>query len=140
MKRILICILSVFLLTGCGNLLSYEQIEQIKQEAIEDAKEDILEENALDYVRENYTPEEVYPDKVVLTRGKAYARSQIHGTMPKMESGYDEYYVINKNSKVFHRPNCPSVDQMKQKNKTMKYATPEELISEGYKPCENEEW
>lgn len=141
MKRILICILSVFLLTGCGNLLSYEQIEQIKQEAVEEAKEDILEENALDYVRENYTPEEVYPDKVVLPRGKTKpVQSTIHGELPPDSDPSDGYIIINKKSKVFHRSDCPAVKEMKDSNKESTNKVPSQLIEQGYEPCGMEEW
>ena len=63
-------LLFIFLLSGCGNMLSYQEIDENRKQAVEEAKEDILAENALDDVGENYTPEEVYPDKVVLSRGK----------------------------------------------------------------------
>ena len=44
-------------------------------------------------------------------------------------------YVLNINTKKFHRPQCSSVDQMKEKNRqdtTMSY---DEIIKKGYKPC-----
>ncbi len=46
-------------------------------------------------------------------------------------------YVLNTNTKKFHRPSCSSVKQMKEKNRqdtTMSY---DEVISRGYKPCKN---
>lgn len=44
-----------------------------------------------------------------------------------------EKYCANKNSKVFHKPDCGSVKSMKDENKY--YATKEELLSENYKAC-----
>ena len=44
-------------------------------------------------------------------------------------------YVLNTNMKKFHRPQCSSVDQMKEKNRqdtTMSY---DEIIKKGYEPC-----
>ena len=50
--------------------------------------------------------------------------------------GYKECtYVFNKNTKKFHSPNCPSVDEMKDKNREYFYGTREEAIASGYKPC-----
>ena len=44
-------------------------------------------------------------------------------------------YVINKNTDKFHNPNCPSVQDMKEKNKIYFNGTREELIETGYMPC-----
>lgn len=44
-------------------------------------------------------------------------------------------YVLNKNTKKFHRPSCSSVDQMKEKNKLNYVGTREEVIRRGYEPC-----
>ena len=46
-------------------------------------------------------------------------------------------YIANKNTKVFHYPDCPGVGQMKEKNKIYSEKTRDELIVEGYKPCGN---
>lgn len=44
-------------------------------------------------------------------------------------------YVKNKNTKKFHRPECGSVSEMKEKNKEYSNQTREEIIAEGYSPC-----
>ena len=44
-------------------------------------------------------------------------------------------YIANLNSKKFHYPDCPSVDDMKEENKWRFTGTREELIALGYKPC-----
>lgn len=44
-------------------------------------------------------------------------------------------YVLNKNTKKFHVPECDSVNDMKEKNKEYFNGTREEAISKGYTPC-----
>ncbi len=44
-------------------------------------------------------------------------------------------YVLNTNTKKFHKTGCGSVKQMKDKNKKMFYGTREEAIKKGYSPC-----
>lgn len=51
------------------------------------------------------------------------------------EEGKD--YVLNTNTKRFHYPHCPSVDQMKSKNRQYYHGTRDDLIASGYKPCGN---
>ena len=51
-------------------------------------------------------------------------------------SGVREY-VLNANSKIFHRPDCSSAKTMKEKNKLVRTDTREAIIADGYKPCKN---
>ena len=44
-------------------------------------------------------------------------------------------YVVNKNTKKFHYPDCSSVGDMKPQNKKVVTETREELINQGYEPC-----
>lgn len=44
-------------------------------------------------------------------------------------------YVFNKNSKRFHYPSCPSVTEMKPKNREYFFGTREEALALGYQPC-----
>ncbi len=46
-------------------------------------------------------------------------------------------YIVNVNSGIFHRPDCDSVNKMREKNKQGFCGTREELIDAGYKPCGN---
>lgn len=46
------------------------------------------------------------------------------------------FYVGNKNSKIFHKANCPSVAKMASKNK-VSFKKREEAIAKGYRPCKN---
>lgn len=45
-------------------------------------------------------------------------------------------YVINKNTKKFHLPTCSSVNDMAEHNKLMYEGTLQELINQGYSPCQ----
>ena len=45
-------------------------------------------------------------------------------------------YVANKNTKKFHRPDCPSVADMKESNKVFYYGSRDEVINDGYVPCQ----
>lgn len=44
-------------------------------------------------------------------------------------------YVININSKVFHKPNCQAADKISKKNRKEWKGNREDLIADGYKPC-----
>lgn len=46
-------------------------------------------------------------------------------------------FVMNKNSKKFHYPDCESVAKMKESNKEFFTGTRDELIEQGYEPCGN---
>lgn len=54
-------------------------------------------------------------------------------SLQQLEISYT--YVLNLNSKAFHLPSCPSVEQMKEKNRSFSSLTREELIAQGYHPC-----
>ncbi len=47
----------------------------------------------------------------------------------------EQTYLANTNSKVFHRPTCPSAHNMKTSNRWEVTATREYLIQLGYTPC-----
>lgn len=46
-------------------------------------------------------------------------------------------YVLNTNTKKFHKPGCASVKQMSAKNKKKVHDTRKNLIHQGYDPCKN---
>lgn len=46
-------------------------------------------------------------------------------------------YILNTNTRKFHRPDCSSVKKMKDKNKAEFTGTREEAIAAGYDPCGN---
>lgn len=55
------------------------------------------------------------------------------------ESGSDVNvtYVLNTNTKKFHHPNCRSVSQMSQKNRSDTTLSRDKIIAQGYSPCGN---
>ncbi|MCI8485144.1 MAG: MBL fold metallo-hydrolase [Lachnospiraceae bacterium] len=44
-------------------------------------------------------------------------------------------YVINGNSKKFHKTSCGSVEQMKEENRKYSSQSRQELLDQGYEPC-----
>lgn len=44
-------------------------------------------------------------------------------------------YIANINTKKFHYPDCPSVEQMNDNNKWEYSGDRDNLVSRGYKPC-----
>ena len=46
-----------------------------------------------------------------------------------------ESYILNTNTKIFHRPSCSSVKQMKESNKKSSSESRDALIAAGYDPC-----
>ncbi|MGN0424407.1 MAG: MBL fold metallo-hydrolase [Acetatifactor sp.] len=53
----------------------------------------------------------------------------------KEETADQITYVLNKNTKKFHKPKCSSVTDIKQKNRLDVDLTREEVIDMGYVPC-----
>lgn len=58
---------------------------------------------------------------------------------PSLGANQDEHevrlYVLNTNTKRFHLPECPSVSDIKDKNKEEYEGSRGEIIDMGYKPC-----
>lgn len=51
------------------------------------------------------------------------------------EVAVDYNYVLNKNTKKFHRPGCSSVPDIKKKNRANSYLSRSDIIALGFKPC-----
>ena len=45
-------------------------------------------------------------------------------------------FILNKNTKKFHKDGCSGVKDIKERNKTTYIGTREEVISMGYEPCQ----
>lgn len=69
--------------------------------------------------------------------GDAASSQAVYSNTPNAGQKTSTQYVINKNSKKFHRPDCPSVQQMKAKNREYTNASRDTLIKQGYTPCAN---
>lgn len=46
-------------------------------------------------------------------------------------------YIVNLNTKKFHKPSCSSISQMSEKNKKQYKGKRNSLINNGYEPCKN---
>lgn len=103
----------------------------------------IQPEIIIDYATgENWSAEEA-PDTIRST-GTAGDGSSISAegnrtqedTTDKVQSGSEEHtYILNKGTMKFHKPDCPSVSDMKTKNKKEFKGTREEVTGLGYEPC-----
>lgn len=67
--------------------------------------------------------------------GKATSKKKSGNTTKQKKSGQDSY-IINMNTRKFHRPTCSSVSMMNESNKREVTGTREQLIKEGYDPCQ----
>lgn len=76
----------------------------------------------------------------------ATGESYLEGSRPETETSEDPgqsesgempllNYVLNTNTMRFHRPECESVNQMKEKNRKYYKGSREQLINDGYVPC-----
>jgi beta-lactamase superfamily II metal-dependent hydrolase len=59
------------------------------------------------------------------------AKDQVQSTAAEQD------YVINTNTKKFHRPECKSAASMKKENRKTYQGAREDLIQMGYEPCQN---
>ena len=61
-------------------------------------------------------------------------QEQLPGPDGAVRSVEYRVYIGNRNSKIFHIPSCPSVADMKEKNKSP-FAAREDAVAAGYRPC-----
>lgn len=61
------------------------------------------------------------------------AEEQVTDT--KEDNNAERNYIVNKNTKKFHKEDCKSVHDIKKKNKRQYYGSREELLQNGYEPC-----
>ncbi len=63
-----------------------------------------------------------------------YATGDSHKTASSKDSAVHTY-ILNTNTKKFHNPDCPSAKSTKPENKQEWTGTRDEIIAEGYEPC-----
>lgn len=56
-------------------------------------------------------------------------------TQAASQQATTESYILNTNTKKFHRPSCSSVKQMKESNKKSSSESRDAIIAAGYDPC-----
>lgn len=66
---------------------------------------------------------------------KQNAKASAAGALPGEEDVAE--YILNTNTKKFHRPECSSVESMKEENKEVTNASIRALKDQGYAPCGN---
>ncbi len=60
-----------------------------------------------------------------------------NGSVPVADNGTAETYILNTNTKKFHKPTCASAKKIASENYAESSESKETLISQGYKPCKN---
>lgn len=55
----------------------------------------------------------------------------------RIEEPVGTAYILNTNTGKFHRPDCLSVERMKESNRMEYVGSREDLLSQGYEPCGN---
>nr|WP_226395049.1 DNA/RNA non-specific endonuclease [Claveliimonas monacensis] len=62
------------------------------------------------------------------------SRSGSEDSQPE-DAGEENAYILNKNTRRFHKPDCSSVEDIKEENKGEFRGDRQELLDDGYKPC-----
>ena len=118
----IVCLLLVVLLTACGDQEPQREISPSEYETIfNEAYEVGYNKGYSDGYKEGIS-------------NKPEENTRVLPADPVQKSS-DVTYVLNTNTKKFHYPTCPSVDQMKDKNKKYFSGTRDEVIDMGYEPC-----
>lgn len=63
------------------------------------------------------------------------ASQEVGADNPPAQSEQAQTYILNTNTHRFHYPDCPSVSDIKEKNKKVVEASREEILEKGYEPC-----
>ena len=66
---------------------------------------------------------------------EAQAEKQTQAPAAQALAKQTSTYILNTNSKKFHKPGCSAVSQMKESNKAEFTGTRDEVIAKGYDPC-----
>ena len=86
-------------------------------------------------VEDGTVPENTEKVEETATEQPAEEVSEPDSITAEVATPTSEQYVLNTNTKKFHRPSCSSIKQMKDSNKQEVTATREDIISMGYDPC-----
>ena len=62
-------------------------------------------------------------------------KARLESEKQTKDSGKKETYILNLNSKKFHKPDCDSVREISDSNKKTFKGSREDLIAGGYEPC-----
>ena len=95
---------------------------------------DIMEDQNKVYVKviDYKTGENWEGDEIAEPEGK-----WADGTEAEPSDTKEQMYILNKNTKKFHKPECSGAKKIKAKNKGEYTGSRQTLIDEGYEPCGN---
>ena len=110
---------------------------QIQAESVEDdgvgISFNVYVYNVQPYVVIDYkTGENWEGDEIAEPEGK-----WADGTEAEPSDTKEQMYILNKNTKKFHKPECSGAKKIKAKNKGEYTGSRQTLIDEGYEPCGN---
>ena len=80
--------------------------------------------------------ESAAPDVTEETEQSPAATEEAPDTSTSTDEQEKREYIVNKGTRRFHLPDCPSCDDIKEKNKFAYSGTKQELTDEGYLPCQ----
>lgn len=90
----------------------------------------------IDYATGNSELDTTYEIDQEENQGKVDDKNQ-DKTKEIQNSNTESTYILNDNTKKFHKPNCSSVKKMNEENKKEWIGERETLIEQGYEPCGN---
>lgn len=127
MKKFAVIIISMILLitAASADLTLFEKFKELfSSEALEAADKANL-------------PEGLYAESLTQFERELFELGFAAG----YDAGYEQAvspkitYILNTSSMKFHKPDCPGVKNMSEKNKQEATCTRNELIDQGYTPC-----
>jgi flagellar biosynthesis GTPase FlhF len=95
---------------------------------------DHLQETTLDALDHFCRPRQTKPERVT-----DFPAKTLSSTVDKINTPYDDdgdaiHFVANRNSELFHHPDCKSVKRINAENITA-FSSIEQALEEGFKPC-----
>ena len=99
--------------------------------SVEETKE-IIDETTTEEVTESTTEAETEATTEEITTEEITTEEEVTEV-----AAIEMDYILNTNTRKFHKPSCKSVKQMKEKNKEEYHGTREDVIGMGYEPCKN---
>lgn len=119
----------------------HQSIQQVQQEVSDDlyyTEEEQAEAAEKYYESIGGNPYESEHESKIETDGIAtyVFHSGIEQTTQSINDDLANAYVLNINTKIFHRENCSSAQRISAENKETFYGTRSSIIESGYSPCE----
>lgn len=93
----------------------------------------------IDYATGNSSLDTTYEIDQEENRGNIENKEEVktEERTEEIQNSNESTYILNDNTKKFHKPNCSSVKRMNEENKKEWIGEREKLIEQGYEPCGN---